>query len=133
MDDSFPPSPNSLYYNPSEVKDAHTVKWKRLRDITVDDGPDSELAWAVFRKPHPSDISQGVLGNCWLLSALAVLAEREDLIRAVLITRDFCPQGVYQVRLCKDGNWTTVLVDDYFPCDKKGHLFYSQVSYIITM
>ncbi|XP_044254204.1 calpain-D-like isoform X1 [Tribolium madens] len=126
VDESFPPSPTSLYYNPSEVKDAHTVKWKRLRDITVDDGPDSDLIWAVFRKPHPSDISQGVLGNCWLLSALAVLAEREDLIRAVLVTRDFCHQGVYQVRLCKDGNWTTVLVDDYFPCDKKGHLFYSQ-------
>ncbi|KAJ3630297.1 hypothetical protein MTP99_011499 [Tenebrio molitor] len=126
VDDSFAPSPSSLYYNPGEVKDAHTVKWKRLKDITVDDGPDSDLVWAVFRKPHPSDISQGVLGNCWLLSALAVLAEREDLIRAVLITRDFCHQGVYQVRLCKDGNWTTVLVDDYFPCDKKGHLFYSQ-------
>ncbi|CAH1174104.1 unnamed protein product [Phaedon cochleariae] len=127
LDEDFPPMPSSLYYNPSEMKDCHVVKWKRLRDIVVEE--DKDLVWAVFRKPQPSDISQGsirVLGNCWLLSALAVLAEREDLVRAVLITGDYCPQGVYQVRLCKDGHWTTVLVDDYFPCDKRGHLFYSQ-------
>lgn len=128
VDESFPPAATSLYYCPSENKDTHVVKWKRLRDINFDDDPDKTLPWAVFRKPLPSDISQGVLGNCWLLSALAVLAEREDLVRAVLVTREICSQGVYQVRLCKDGNWTTVLVDDFFPCDKRGHLFYSQVS-----
>ncbi|GJQ83157.1 sol [Trypoxylus dichotomus] len=126
VDESFPPAPSSLYYYPTENKDAPVVKWKRLRDICFEDDPDKDLPWAVFRRPQPSDISQGVLGNCWLLSALAVLAEREDLVRAVLITREICHQGVYQVRLCKDGNWKTVLVDDFFPCDKRGHLFYSQ-------
>ncbi|XP_060530957.1 calpain-D-like [Cylas formicarius] len=124
IDDDFPPMQSSLYYNPSEVKEGHTVKWRRLRDIIVEENKD--LPWAVFRTPQPSDISQGVLGNCWLLSALAVLSEREELLRAILITRSHCPQGAYQVRLCKDGVWTTVLVDDYFPCDKRGHLLYSQ-------
>ncbi|KAF5286769.1 hypothetical protein FQA39_LY04192 [Lamprigera yunnana] len=125
VDETFPPALSSLYYSPQDNKDVHSIKWKRLRDINVDEC-DKHLPWAVFRKPLPSDILQGVLGNCWLLSALAVLAEREELIRAVLITRQLCPQGVYQVRLCKDGHWITVLIDDFFPCDRKGHLFYSQ-------
>ena len=33
----------------------------------------------------------------------------------VYIFLQFCPQGVYLVRLCRDGLWKTVLVDDYFP------------------
>ncbi|KAI5732630.1 hypothetical protein M8J76_002490 [Diaphorina citri] len=126
VDDRFPPAHNSLYYSgtSTDKKDQLVTQWLRPYDISMSE--DKHLDWAVFRNPLPTDISQGVLGNCWLLSALAVLAEREDLITQVMITRDYNPHGVYQVRLCKDGKWTTVLVDDLLPCDKRAHLVYSQ-------
>ena len=30
------------------------------------------------------------------------------------------PLGVYVVRLCLDGRWKQVVIDDYFPCDPWG-------------
>lgn len=126
IDDSFPPAFKSLYYNPNSPSSSEpnpVVQWLRPHEINCEGG---NFPWAVFRTPLPSDICQGVLGNCWLLSALSVLAEREDLVKQVLITKDVCPQGAYQVRLCKDGRWTTVLIDDLLPCDRRGQLVYSQ-------
>ena len=41
---------------------------------------------------------QGSLGDCWLLSALAVLAEKSDVLDHVLVTKEYNDQGAYQVR-----------------------------------
>ena len=132
VDDSFPPSGKSLYYNsqgptlePELARDVGhgATQWLRPHQILAEG---ERVKWSVFRTPLPSDISQGILGNCWLLSALAVLTEREDLVRKILVTKEYCREGAYQIRLCKDGKWTTVLVDDLFPCDRRRQLVYSQ-------
>ncbi|XP_053616241.1 calpain-D isoform X2 [Plodia interpunctella] len=121
IDESFPACPRSLYYSGDEAGAA--ARWLRPHQIHVD--ADHRLPWVVFREPRPSDISQGVLGNCWLLSALAVLAERSALVRGAVVRGDPAV-GAYQLRLCKDGRWLTVTVDDLLPANKKGHLVYSQ-------
>ncbi|KPJ11043.1 Calpain-D [Papilio machaon] len=123
VDESFPAAARSLYYGGSTGEGGAAARWLRPHQIHVDADP--RLPWVVFRDPRPSDISQGVLGNCWLLSALAVLAERSALVRGVVV-RGEPARGAYQLRLCKDGRWLTVTVDDLLPCNKKGQLVYSQ-------
>ena len=35
------------------------------------------------------------------------------------------------MRLCKDGKWTVIVVDDLIPCDRYGQPVYSQVELIL--
>ncbi len=62
----------------------------------------------------------GFLGNCWFMSALAVVAERPELLKRLFVTQDYCHQGAYQIRMNLDGDWRVVLIDDWFPCCRGG-------------
>ena len=51
-----------------------------------------------------------------------------ELVERILLTRDYSHAvGAYQVRLCKDGVWTTVVVDDSLPVFRNRELVFSKV------
>lgn len=60
------------------------------------------------------DIRQGRQGDCWFLSALSTMCKLEptdDLIDRVCVARD--PDvGVYGFLVFRDGEWTSVIIDD---------------------
>nr|ASL70036.1 calcium-dependent cysteine protease [Dugesia japonica] len=104
------------------------IKWLRPEDLRGDEYSNSTLPWAVTRNPSSDDIVQGKLGNCWLLTGLALIADRPSLLERILITKDIDPYGIYQVRLCKDGIWTIVTIDDLFPANQFDQMIYSRAN-----
>ena len=65
------------------------------------------------------DLRQGAVGDCWFLSALAVVAERHDLVAKLFadLGSGGGPGGGgwHHVRLFLDGRWASVRVDGLLP------------------
>ena len=100
------------------------LPWRRAPSIQSRHGRGQ---WCVVAPPlRPGDIQQGGLGDCWFLSALAVLAERPQLLDDLIITKYFNKVGAYQVMLCRNGRWEAVLIDDHFPVTQYNTLAFSR-------
>ena len=60
------------------------------------------------------------------MCALSSLAETPHLVERLFITKSYNQDGLYRVRLCKNGEWVEVTVDDYFPCSQDGGPVFSR-------
>jgi len=110
VDPFFPPTSDSIFRGGEQIKLDHVVHWRRPKQFFS--GPYD----VFFEEIEPNDIKQGQLGDCWLECAIASLAERPQLVRRLFLTSQRSEEGLYRLRLCKDGEWVEVTVDDYFPC-----------------
>ena len=111
LDPSFPPTDTSLYDLESEEEYPLDEKpvWKRPKEFM-------ENPELYHNGIDPNDINQGALGNCWFMASIASVAEIPALIKRLFITKEYNEEGIYQMKLCKNGEWVKVTVDDYFPC-----------------
>jgi Calpain family cysteine protease len=60
------------------------------------------------------------------LCAVSALAERPALVERTFVTKEYNEQGIYMVRICKNGEWQNVILDDYFPCFPNGGPIFSR-------
>ena len=73
----------------------------------------------LFGDITPADALQGAVGNCWMIAALAQLAEFPSYIKEhIFVTKEVSLEGKYEIRLFDFGlnDWTSIQVDDYLPC-----------------
>ncbi|KAL8058113.1 hypothetical protein ABFS82_04G226000 [Erythranthe guttata] len=119
-DQEFPPSDRSLFVDPGNPPPKLQVvsQWMRPDEIVKE--KHLNCSPCLFSgTANPSDVCQGRLGDCWFLSAVAVLTE-VSRISEVIITPDYNEEGIYTVRFCIQGEWVPVVVDDWIPCESPG-------------
>jgi hypothetical protein len=91
--------------------------WLRAKDLLTQKGAIEVDVGVIVDGISPADVSQGMVGDCYFMSALSSMAARPTSIRALLEDNlEYNPGGKYTVKLCIDGVWKRIVVDDWFPC-----------------
>ena len=88
------------------------LSWKRPEEVH------GEGMFQIFGKVEASDVTQGLLGNCYFLASLSALAEVPRRIRNIFLSKSVTQSGCYAVRLYVNGEPQDIVIDDYFPFDE---------------
>ncbi|KAG8496110.1 hypothetical protein CXB51_009118 [Gossypium anomalum] len=118
-DNEFPPNDQSLFIDPRNPPSKLQVVSEWMRPAEIVKGHLDSRPCLFSGAANPSDVCQGRLGDCWFLSAVAVLTEVSQ-ISEVIITPEYNEEGIYTVRFCIQGEWVPVVVDDWIPCESPG-------------
>jgi calpain-15 len=112
VDSQFPPVPASI--GPSLCAGKEWVRAKELRIERL-----FHMGAGDKDQIQPTDINQGSLGDCWLLSSIACLAEFPGAIRQLFTTRKASARGEYKLKLfCTSAKeWVPITLDDHVPTD----------------
>lgn len=98
------------------------VKWERAQPYyaarLTPEQKKKGVRVKLFEKGiEPKDVAQGQVGNCWLIAALACVAEHPGLVRKCLVTKIKSERGKYTCRLFdwQQRKWVSVSVDEFIP------------------
>eukprot|EP00919_Chromeraceae_sp_WS-2016_P035894 GHVR01085157.1.p1 GENE.GHVR01085157.1~~GHVR01085157.1.p1 ORF type:complete len:477 (+),score=78.56 GHVR01085157.1:218-1648(+) len=110
-DKKFPPDDKSLGEKRPDIV------WKRATKIH--EGKDKGTKRVLFSKPPtPSDVTQGGLGNCWLISGISSVRLIPGAIQRLFVTKERNGKGKYIIRLYDPSKkkWVRLAIDDHIPC-----------------
>mmetsp|Transcript_24300 Transcript_24300/g.23909 ORF Transcript_24300/g.23909 Transcript_24300/m.23909 type:complete len:152 (+) Transcript_24300:109-564(+) len=117
IDPEFPPLLRSIF--PQELVEIQgifdtPIQWRRAKDFLKLESEDQNQSkdekeksqMELFGKQlSPMDIQEGFLGDYWFSGALASLVEMPWLIERLFVSKIYNEEGVYRVKLCKNGEW----------------------------
>ncbi|KAK0403836.1 hypothetical protein QR680_017149 [Steinernema hermaphroditum] len=122
VDVAFPPTNQSLFLDTQRNSD---IVWKRPWEISEDPHLFVEGASA-------NDVTQGILGNCWFVSACSALTHNEAMLAKVIPDaedQEWAPDrpyaGIFRFCFWRFGEWIEVVIDDLLPT-KNGKLLFAR-------
>jgi len=122
-DPDFPAEDASMFFKepPSPYPD---IQWLRPSEICEQGGQDEPMMFVDGATRM--DVNQGVLGDCWLLAAVAALSTNEHLLKRVVPDQSFQDEyaGIFKFEFWQYGRWVEVVIDDRLPCNMEGKLIY---------
>jgi hypothetical protein len=110
----LPPNEKSLGAEAAKLEKNGGVQWVRAGEISPDDTPAK-----LFDNIEPGDVLQGSLGDCWLMAAIAGVAEFPRYIQERLfVESEVSANGMYHINLfdCGQMEWIVIEIDDFIPC-----------------
>eukprot|EP01084_Bolivina_argentea_P252400 423642_1 len=127
-DKNFPPITKSLAcadnkqeFRSSELKDLslpqikNKIKWIRASQLCK-----TGKMYLFEDGIEPSDVVQGALGDCWLMAALAALAEFPGAIENCFWSFEYSTRGKYYLKLydarIDKRKKQLIVIDDFIPC-----------------
>lgn len=131
IDLSFPPKDESIGLSADKIASNFgcLIHWRRLKSLM--EKVESEINLEDIKNidkidPDPCDVKQGVLNNSQVVSAISVIAEHPSLIHRLLSLTHLLQNGLIKVQLYIQGEWKTVIIDDYVPCYPLGDPLFSK-------
>ena len=94
------------------VDAAAKTDWVRANELSAVKKAKAKRMNLFDGKIEPADLCQGSVGDCWLVAALAGLAESPGAIQNCFLNREYSERGKYQIRLYsgREKKWETVTV-----------------------
>lgn len=100
-------------YHEHSAQVSENVEWIRFT---------SDQGWKMISNStgfKPEHVRQGGVGDCWFLSAVAVLAEREDIINSIVLDKTLRSDGIQRFCLFINGEFKIFQVDNFLACISK--------------
>ena len=76
-----------------------------------------------FQDGQFSLVPQKFLQHKYLFGVFKALEKRPKILKRIFGDQKISKKGQYFVRICQDGSWKSIIIDDFLPCSKQGRLF----------